>query len=88
VVIDASVAAQAVVGNVAPAVSLDGRGFYVGAAWKGTTPIPGSTAPEGRLLLGFNDEGVLCDRSGYDSWDFGVNNAGAFTAEIAITRRQ
>jgi hypothetical protein len=86
VVTDAGVAAQAVVGNVAPAVNLDGRGFYVGAVWKGTAPIPGSTAPEGRLLLGFNDEGVLCDRSGYDSWDFGVNNAGAFTAEIAITR--
>ena len=86
VVTDAGVAAHSVIGNVAQAIMFDGHGFPVGAAWKGTVPIPGSTAPEGHLLLGFNDDGVLCDRSGYDSWGFGVNNSGWFTAEISITR--
>lgn len=86
VVTDTAVAAHSVVGNVAPAITFDGHGFLVGAAWKGTVPIPGSTSREGHLLLGFNDDDVLCDRSGYDSWGFGVNNSGWFTAEIAITR--
>ena len=86
VVTDAGVAAHSVIGNVAQAITLDGHGFLVGAAWTGTVPIPGSTSPEGHLLLGFNDDGVLCDRSGYDSWGFGVNNSGWFTAEISITR--
>lgn len=79
-------AAQSLIGNVAPAVTFDGRGFEIGSAWKGTAPIRGSTAPEGRLLLGFNDEGMLCDRSGYDAWEFGSNNSGWFTAQVAITR--
>jgi hypothetical protein len=82
----ADAAAQSLIGNVAPAITFDGRGFEVGSAWKGSVPIRGSTAPEGRLLLGFNDEGMLCDRSGYDAWEFGGNNSGWFTAEIAITR--
>jgi hypothetical protein len=51
-------------------------------------PVAGSSAPEGRLYLGFNYAGVLCDRSGYDSWAFRVKNSGAFTAEIAIWRKQ
>jgi hypothetical protein len=86
VVTDPAVAAHAIVGNVAPQVSFDGRGFLVGSRWKGAVPVAGSTAPEGRLLLGFNDAGMLCDRSGYDAWEFGGNNAGSFTAEIAVTR--
>jgi hypothetical protein len=48
--------------------------------------VSGSSTSEGRLLLGFNDRGVLCDRSGYDSWQFGGTNSGWFTAEVAITR--
>jgi hypothetical protein len=86
VVTDAGVAAHSVIGNVAPGVTFDGRGFSVGARWTGTVPISGTTAPVGRLLLGFNDAGVMCDRSGYDSWEFAGDNSGAFTAEVAVTR--
>ena len=86
VVIDSKVAAHSVIGNIAPHVSFDGRGFFVGPVWKATVPVQGSTAPEGHLVLGFNDGAMMCDRSGYDSWDFSANNRGSFTAEIAITR--
>ena len=86
VVTDSKVPAQSLVGNVAPAVGFDGSGFFVGAAWKGTVPIAGTTVPEGQLLLGFNDDGMECDRGGYDAWDFGGDNSGWFSAEIAITR--
>jgi hypothetical protein len=86
VVTDGKVPPHGVVGNVAPAISLDGQGFFVGTAWKGLVPVPGSSAPQGRLFLGFNGSNVLCDRSGYDSWAFGVNHAGWFTAEVSITR--
>src|SRR5262245_10873252 len=54
VVTDGKVPPHGVVGNVAPAVSLDGQGFFVGTTWKGLVPIPGSSAPQGRLFLGFN----------------------------------
>ena len=86
VVTDGKVPAQSVVGNVAPGISFEGGGFFVGASWKGTLPITGTTTPEGRLLLGFNDDGMECDRGGYDSWDFGGDNSGWFSAEVAITR--
>ena len=65
---DARVAAHSLVANVSRDLTLDGRGFYVGTSWKGTAPFPGTTAPAGRLFIGFNDRAVLCDRSGYDSW--------------------
>jgi hypothetical protein len=88
VVTNAAVPAHALVANVASQLNFDGMGFVVGPQWEGTVPVAGSTAPEGRLFLGFNDAGVLCDRSGYDSWAFRVRNSGAFTAEIAIWRRR
>jgi len=87
VVTNPSVPAHALVANVAPQLNFDGMGFVVGPQWEGTVPIAGSSAPEGRLFLGFNHAGVLCDRSGYDSWAFRVKNSGAFTAEIAIWRK-
>jgi len=86
VVTDSKVGAHSVVGNVAPAASLDGHGFFVGATWKGRLPIAGTTSPQGRLFLGFNGNDVLCDRSGYDAWAFGVNHTGWFTAEVSVTR--
>jgi hypothetical protein len=88
VVTNASVPAHALVANIAPQLNFDGMGFVVGPQWEGTVPVAQSTAPEGRLFLGFNDAGVLCDRTGYDSWAFRVRNSGAFTVEIAIWRRR
>ena len=88
VVTDSRVPAHALVGNVAPQITFDGLGFLVGARWNGAVPVAGSTAPEGRLFLGFNHGAMLCDRSGYDSWAFRINNSGAFTVEIAILRRR
>jgi hypothetical protein len=87
VVTNPSAPAHALVANIAPQLNFDGMGFVVGPQWEGTVPVAGSSAPEGRLFLGFNYAGVLCDRSGYDSWAFRVKNSGAFTAEIAIWRR-
>ena len=86
VVVDAAVPAQAVVGNVAPALSFDGRGFAVGASWNGRAPVAGTTAAAGRLFVGFNDRAMACDRSGYDSWEFRNDNAGAFSVEVSVTR--
>lgn len=86
VVTDPAVPAYALVGNVSPDVTFDGRGFYVGPSWKGSVPVSGTSARSGRLLLGLNGNAVLCDRSGFDSWAFGVNRSGWFTAEIALTR--
>jgi hypothetical protein len=88
VVIDERAPSHALVANIAPRLTFDGRGFFVGSAWRGTIPVPGGTAPEGRLFLGFNHPAVLCDRSGYDSWAFRSSNSGAFTVEIAIRRRR
>jgi hypothetical protein len=88
VVTNPSAPAHALVANVAPQLNFDGMGFVVGPQWEGTVPVAGSSAPEGRLFLGFNYAGVLCDRTGYDSWAFRVKNSGAFTAEISIWRRQ
>jgi hypothetical protein len=88
VVTNPSAPAHALVANIAPQLNFDGMGFVVGPQWEGTMPVAGSSAPEGRLYLGFNYAGVLCDRSGYDSWAFRVKNSGAFTAEIAIWRKQ
>lgn len=88
VVTNPSAPAHALVANVAPQLNFDGMGFVVGPQWQGNVPVAGSSAPEGRLFLGFNHGGMLCDRSGYDSWAFRVKNSGAFTAEISIWRRQ
>ena len=88
VVTDGKVPAHALVANVAPQLTFDGLGFLVGPHWSGTMPVAGSTAAEGRLFLGFNHGAMLCDRSGYDSWAFRINNSGAFTVEIAISRRR
>jgi hypothetical protein len=87
VVTDPHVAAHSLVANVAQEMTFDGRGFLVGTNWKGTAPIAGTTAPAGRLFVGFNDRAMMCDRSGYDSWAFRNRNSGAFTASITITRR-
>jgi hypothetical protein len=86
VVSEQSVSAHGLVANVAPQITFDGRGFFVGSTWSGSIPVAGTSAPEGRLLLGFNDSGMQCDRSGYDSWSFRVNNTGSFTVELVVTR--
>jgi hypothetical protein len=86
VVTSAAVPAHALVANISPQLTFDGRGFLIGSRWEGTVPVPGATATEGRLFLGFNHGAVLCDRSGYDSWAFRVKNSGTFTAEVAIWR--
>ena len=86
VVTERRVRARSLVGNVAQELTFDGSGFYVGASWAGTLPIEGASTREGRLLLGFNDSNIMCDRSGYDSWAFRNNNSGAFTAEISVKR--
>ena len=87
VVIDPHVPAHSLIANVAEEMTFDGRGFLVGTSWKGTAPIAGTTAPTGRLFVGFNDRAMICDRSGYDSWAFRNRNTGAFTTSITITRR-
>jgi hypothetical protein len=88
VVTDARVAAHSLIANVSPDLTFDGRGFYVGTSWKGTVPFAGTTAPVGRLFIGFNDRAVLCDRSGYDSWKFRNANSGGFTAVVTVTHAQ
>lgn len=85
---NAAIPAQALIANVAPTLTFDGAGFFVGTQWRGRIPVPGTTAQSGRLWLGFNDRAVACDRSGYDSWGFRNDNAGAFTVELSITRRR
>jgi hypothetical protein len=88
VVVDARVPAHSLVANIAPELTFDGSGFLVGSTWSATVPVPGSTASEGRLFLGLNHGGMLCDRTGYDSWVFRNNSAGAFTVDLAIRRRR
>jgi hypothetical protein len=88
VLVDSSVPANAVVANIAPDLTFDGKGFLVGAARTVTVPASGSSAPEGRLFVGINHQGIVCDRSGYDSWEFRNNSSGAFTVEIAIRRKK
>ena len=88
VVKNPGVAAHSLVGNVAPGITFDGGGFFVGSSWAGTVPMPGASAQAGHLLLGVNDSSMMCDRSGYDSWAFRNNNSGAFTAEVTVTHGQ
>jgi hypothetical protein len=88
VLVDSGVPANAVVANVAPDLTFDGKGFLVGSARTVTVPAAGSSAPEGRLFVGINHQGIVCDRSGYDSWEFRNNSSGAFTVEIAIRRKK
>jgi hypothetical protein len=87
VVADARVPDHALVGNIAPQLTFDGAGFLVGASRSATIPVSGSTAPEGRLFLGVNHGGMLCDRTGFDSWGFRNSGAGAFTVQLVILRR-
>lgn len=87
VVADPRVTAHALVANVAPGLTFDGAGLLVGAKWSATVPVAGTTAPEGRLFLGVNHGGMLCDRTGFDSWGFRNDSAGAFTAQLVIRRR-
>lgn len=87
-VVNSSVPANAVVANIAPALTFDGHGFLVGASRAATVPVEGSSAPEGSLFVGINHQGITCDRDGYDSWDFRNNSSGAFTVEIAIRRKK
>ena len=82
VVVDPTVPAQSLVGNVAETVTLDGRGFFVGSHFSGEIPIANTTSASGRLFLGFNDGAVFSDRSGYDAWGFGGDNQGSFTAAL------
>jgi hypothetical protein len=88
VLVDSGVPANAVVANIAPDLTFDGKGFLVGSARTVTVPAAGSSAPEGRLFVGINHQGIVCDRSGYDSWEFRNNSSGAFTVEIAIRRKK
>jgi hypothetical protein len=88
VLVDSGVPANAVVANIAPELTFDGKGFLVGGTRAVTVPAAGSSAPEGRLFVGINHRGIVCDRSGYDSWEFRNNSSGAFTVEIAIRRKK
>lgn len=86
--LDAAVPADIVIANIAPAITFDGQGFVVGASRDVTVPVAGSTASEGRLFVGINHQGIMCDRSGYDSWEFRNNGSGAFNVEIAVRRKK
>jgi hypothetical protein len=88
VVADARVPAHSLVANIAPELTFEGSGILVGSTWSATVPVPGTTAPEGRLFVGINHGGMLCDRTGYDSWAFRNNSFGAFTVDLAIRRRR
>lgn len=85
---DAAIPADVVVANIAPEMTFDGRGFAIGAARSVTVPVAGTTAQEGRLFVGINHQGLMCDRSGYDSWEFRNNGSGSFTMEIAVRRKK
>ena len=84
-VTSSSVPRHSLVGNVANASSLDGKGFFVGSSFQGTVPVSNTTNGSGKLFLGFNDGSVFCDRSGYDAWGFGGDNHGSFTVTITIS---
>jgi hypothetical protein len=86
VVTDETVPADALVANIAPGLTFDGSGVLVGSAWNATIPVTGSSAREGRLFLGVNHGGVLCDRTGFDSWGFRNQSSGAFTVQLTIRR--
>jgi hypothetical protein len=86
VVTDSNVPAHSLIANIAPAMTFDGGGFFIGSSWSGTVPIAGTTANDGRLLVGFNDGAMMCDRSGYDSWAFRNNNSGSFMIEVTVRR--
>lgn len=83
---DPKVPGYSLIANVAPALTLDGHAVFVGTQWTGRLPITGTSATRGRLLLGFNDKAVMCDRSGYDSWGFRNDNAGVFVVDISVSR--
>ncbi|PKB59637.1 MAG: hypothetical protein BZY83_00790 [SAR202 cluster bacterium Casp-Chloro-G2] len=82
-VTDPSVQGQSLVGNIAAASSLDGKGFFIGSSFDGTVPIANTTDAAGTLFLGFNDGFVKCDRSGLDTGGVG-DNSGSFTATVTV----
>lgn len=88
VVADSGVPADALVANIAPQLTLNGAGVFVGTSRTVTLPVMGTSAPSGRLFLGVNHGGVLCDRSGFDSWEFRNGSSGAFTVQFTIRRRR
>ncbi|MFC1945111.1 PKD domain-containing protein [Chloroflexota bacterium] len=85
-VMNENVPAQSVIGNIANSSSLDGMGFFIGSSFSGRVPIPNTTNESGFLFLGFNDKGILPNRSGIDTYAFTGDNYGLFTAQITIIR--
>jgi hypothetical protein len=88
VVTDERVPADALVANIASGLTFDGFGVFVGSTWNVSVPVTGSSAREGRLFLGVNHSGMLCDRTGFDSWGFRNKSSGAFTVQLTIRRRR
>lgn len=91
VVMDESVNAQALIGNVSDEPELDGKGFQVGSDLERVVVselhAQGKTTKDsGTLFLGFNDGGVYCDRSDFDDYAFGGDNRGDFQVQITVTK--
>ena len=84
-VTDATVPGNSLVGNVASASTLDGKGFFVGTSYQGAVPISNTSATSGTLFLGYNDGVVYCSRTGYDSWGFEGDNQGSFEVQVTIS---
>ena len=87
VVMSTDVKSHSLIGNIAHASSLDGKGFFVGSMFQGLQgydPMDNTTDAYGQLFLGFNDAVVFSDRSGYDAWGFGGDNHGYFEVTITI----
>lgn len=82
-VLDPSVRAQSLVGNVGAAASLDGKGFFVGSDFQARVPIGNTSTRTGRLFLGFNDGFIAGDRSGMNQGAVD-DNYGSFWASISV----
>ncbi len=79
-----SVRAQALVGNIAYASSLDGKGFFVGSNFSSKVPISNTTSQTGKLFLGFNDGFIESERNRMNIGAV-TDNSGSFTVRITIT---
>ena len=85
---------HSLVGNIArndPTHRLDGRGFTVGRKFKGRLPLADITDQAGRLYLGFNDGGVICEhgrRQRINSYGFRGDNSGSFDVDVEIQKRR
>ncbi len=75
--------ANALVGNIAPAPSYDGKGFFVGSSFNHQIPITNTTSESGRLLLGFNDGFIEGNRTRMNPGAV-MDNSGFFTAKITL----